>query len=150
MCGKITVVDRRAKGSNGAIYIGRGGRGVAGSPLANPRRLNAPKPGGGRWERGVTLVLYERELRAALDRTVAVTYWGEDDDGTPWILTDVERERMRGEMNRLYKLVAAGGDVELDCFCKRHGANVACHGDVIRKLLIEALRTRGIVYRWAA
>ena len=150
MCGKITVVDKASKGSNGATYIARGGRGLAGSPLANPRRLNAPKPGGGVWERGETIELYEQELRAALDRAAAVAYWGHNCGGTAKILTDVERQRMRGEMNRLYQLVAAGRDVELDCFCKRHGPDVACHGDVIKKLLIEVLRRGGIKYLWAA
>lgn len=150
MCGQITVVDKRSKGSNGAIYIARAGRGLAGSPLANPRRLGDPKPGGGVWERGETVEIYERELRAALDRTVAVAYWGYDGDGRPRILAEAERERMRGEMNRLYRLVTAGRDVELDCFCKRHGAHVACHGDVIRKLLIEALHSKGREYRRAA
>lgn len=132
---EIEVVNRPRglKGTPGAEYIARGGRGVAGSPLANPRRLRDPKPGGGVWERGETIALYERELRAALDLEAHPTC-----DGLSWgerPLTPTHRQAIRDEMNRLYRL-AKRGRLALDCFCAPH----ACHGDVIRAILLEKLR----------
>jgi len=56
----VSVVNKPNKGRNGAVW-------QPGSPLANPRRLGDPRPGGGRWERGETIALYERDLRAVLD-----------------------------------------------------------------------------------
>jgi hypothetical protein len=72
---RITVVNKTDKGRNRAVYIGRAGRGSAGSPLANPRRLGDLKPGGGVWERGETIELYEHDLRRVLDATRPSAQW---------------------------------------------------------------------------
>jgi ribA/ribD-fused uncharacterized protein len=130
---EIVVVNKANKGRNGAEYIGRGGRGVAASPLANPRRLGDPKPGGGVWQRGETVDLYRHDLRKALDRSQPKAEWW---DGAHCMrpLTMAERAAMRAEMNRLYSL-ALRGRLELDCFC----APERCHGDVIADLLREHL-----------
>lgn len=80
------------------------------SPLGNPFKI---KSAGGPYERGETIPLYERWLRdkiAAKDPAVCA------------------------EMNRLYKL-AKRGDLQLVCWC----APLACHGDVVKKILDEQL-----------
>lgn len=41
-------------------------------------------------------------------------------------------ERVRGEMNRLYKIARDEGELTLVCWC----APLACHADVIRELLL--------------
>lgn len=131
---EIVVVNKPRKGSNGAVYIGRGGKGSAGSPLANPRRLGDPRPGGGVWERGETISLYEQDLRRALDPAAATAQWWDGRPGRYRWLSERERQAMRNEMRRLAAL-ARRGRFELDCFC----SPLACHGDVIRKLLLEEL-----------
>lgn len=129
---QITVVNKPRKGSNGAVYIGRGGRGVAASPLANPRRLGDPKPGGGVWQRGETVTLFERDLRRVLDPAVPEAEWWDGRRGRYRRLSEPERQAIRDEMRRLLDL-ARHGPLELDCFCNP----LACHGDVIRRLLEE-------------
>lgn len=117
-----------------AEYIGRKGKGAPGSPLANPRRLGDPRPDGGVWERGGTLRAYEEELRAALDPSVDVAFWGYLRDGkTPRRLTSQERAALREEMNRLFQ-IAEKEELCLACFC----APQDCHGDILVKLLREA------------
>lgn len=129
----VTVVNKPNKGRNGAVYIGRGGRGTAGSPLANPRRLGDAKPGGGKWERGETIELFERDLRAVLDPTVRVARWWDGWKGVYRVLTAAERATILGEIARL-RVLARTRPVELDCFCSPQ----ACHGDVIRRILLES------------
>lgn len=129
---RITVVNKTDKERNGAVYIGRAGRGSAGSPLANPRRLGDPKPGGGVWKRGETIELFEVDLRQVLDPMQPTAQWWVGRRGCYRTLTSAERQAIRDEMTRLYAL-ANQGPLELDCFCKP----LACHGDVIRKLLEE-------------
>ena len=129
---QITVVNRPRKGSNGAVYIGRGGRGLAGSALANPRRLGDPRPGGGVWQRGETITLFEQDLRRVLDPALPTAQWWDGRRGEYRWLSAAEREGIRGEVQRLLAL-ARGGPLELDCFC----SPLACHGDVIRTLLEE-------------
>lgn len=93
----------------GTVYIGRAGKGEAGSPLANPYRVRPHGP----YDRGEALVLYEGWLRSQLEaRSPAVA----------------------GEMNRLYGLARAG-KLALRCFCAPH----PCHGDVIAKILRERM-----------
>jgi hypothetical protein len=107
-------------------YIGRPFAGERGSPLANPRSLRAG------WNRGETIALYEPELRTALDRNAPVALW----NGRR--LSVAEREAMRREMNRLFVVLRSTGQVALRCFC----APLACHGDVIARLLLEAIESR--------
>lgn len=130
---RITVVNRPGKGRNGAVYIGRAGRGCAGSPLANPRRLGDARPGGGAWQRGETIALFERDLRRALDPTVPDAEWWDGRRGAYRRLSASERQAMRDEIQRLLRL-ARSGPLELDCFC----SPLPCHGDVIRALLLES------------
>lgn len=66
---QIRVVNKPRTGQNGCVYIGRPGRALRGSPLANPRRLGDPRPGGGVWGRGESILLYAQDLRRALDPT---------------------------------------------------------------------------------
>lgn len=129
----VRVVNRHNKGRNGAVYIGRGGKGIPGSPLANPRRLGDQKPSGGRWERGETIALYERDLRAALDPAVREARWWDGRRGLYRTLTAVERAEIEAEVARL-RALALRGPLELDCFC----TPLACHGDVIRRIVLEA------------
>ena len=134
---RITVVNKPSKGSNGAVYIGRGGRGSAGSPLANPRRLGDRKLGGGVWERGETIALFERDVRRALDPASPSAQWWDGRSGCYRTMSAAERQAIRAEVQRLLQL-ARTAPLELDCFCSPQ----ACHGDVIRKILLE-LETAG-------
>lgn len=120
---RVLVVKRGYAGES--TYIGRPFQGERGSVLANPRSLRDG------WERGETLVHYERELRAALDRGVPVATW----NGR--VLGASEREAMRAEMNRLFLILRERRVLALRCFC----APLACHGDVIARLLLEKLET---------
>lgn len=141
MC-EIVVVNKPAKGSNGAVYIGRGGRGLTGSPLANPRRLGDPKPGGGVWERGETVDLFAADLAAVLDATRPVAQWWNGRLGRYLPLSSAARAAIVQEIDRLAEL-ARRGRLELDCFCKRPDRPVRCHGDAIRTLLLARLRPGG-------
>jgi hypothetical protein len=55
---------------------------------------------------------------------------------------------MRRVMNDLYRRVREGEDVVLDCHCKprtpaaARGGEHPCHGDVVAKLIEEALARR--------
>lgn len=118
---RVLVVNRSYIGPS--VYIGRKWGRDAASVLANPRSLRAG------WERGETIVHYRRELRAALDRTVAVAHW----NGR--VLTEPERAGMRAEMQRLFKLLIHQRELTLRCFC----APDACHGDEIAAVLLEEL-----------
>lgn len=85
-----------------------------GSPLGNPFRL---KSAGGEFERDESVAMYEEHLRRLVaERDPAVC----------------------AELNRLYR-IARDGDLDLVCFC----APLACHGDVVKKILEEKLGTRG-------
>jgi hypothetical protein len=96
----------------GAVYIGRGGKGLAASPLANPFRLDPARP---RDEQPDVLERYRRWL------------WAELQTDSP----------VRREIERLASLP----DATLVCFCRPVGRNApACHGDIIAKA-IEWYRT---------
>ena len=118
---RVLVVNRSYIGPS--EYIGRKWGRDAASVLATPRSLHAG------WERGETIAHYRRELRAALDSTVAVAHW----NGR--VLTEPERAAMRAEMNRLFKLLVHRRELTLRCFC----APEACHGDEIAAVLLEEL-----------
>lgn len=122
-CGgfRVQVVNRDYIGPS--EYIGRRWRRDEASVLANPRSLRAG------WGRSETLVHYRSELRAALDRTVAVAWW----NGRQ--LAEAERAAMRSEVNRLFKILMEQGEVVLRCFC----APEHCHGDEIAAVLLEQL-----------
>jgi hypothetical protein len=122
-CGgfRVKVVNRDYIGPS--EYIGRRFGRDGASVLANPRSLRAG------WSRGETISHYRRELRAALDRTVAVAWW----NGRQ--LTEGERAAMRSEIDRLFKLLCESGEVVLRCFC----APEKCHGDEIAAVLLEQL-----------
>ena len=131
---EIVVVNKPNKGRNGAVYCARGGRGVKGSPLANPRRIGDPKPGGGVYARGETIDLYDAELGKALDTATHPTV-----DGLTWgdsPLTQATRAAVRAEMNRLYTLAVAGR-LELDCFCAPHRCHCECIATRLRARLAE-------------
>lgn len=108
----IEVVNRKHFGGDG-IYIGRAMKGIPGSPLGNPYKV---KP----YERGETIHLYRRWL------------WQEIKRGTGPAFE---------ELRRLIEL-ARQGDLYLICWCKQPGANVLCHGDVI-KSSIEWMLAQG-------
>lgn len=129
---RIDVVNRPGKGHNGAEYIGRGGRGLAGSPLANPRRLGDPRPDGGVWRRGETISLFEQDLRRVLDETQAEASWWDGRRGGYRALSGAERRRIVEEMRRLLAR-ARSGPLALDCFC----SPLPCHGEAIQRLLEE-------------
>lgn len=118
---RVLVVKRGHAGAQ--TYIGRPFQGEPGSVLANPRSLRDG------WERGETLVHYERELRAALDRGVAVATW----NGR--VLAAAERAAMRAEMNRLFRVLRERKELALRCFCAPFG----CHGDVLARILLEKI-----------
>jgi len=124
-CGhfRVLVVNRTYIGP--AEYIGRRYGSYRASVLANPRSLSAG------YKRGETIMHYRRELRAALDRSVAQATW----NGT--VLTEAQRAAMRAEMNRLFRMLRGTGEVVLRCWC----APEACHGDEIAAVLLEALAT---------
>jgi Domain of unknown function (DUF4326) len=147
MIGTIRVANLTNKGANGAVYIGRAWRGVAGSPLGNPRVVGSRCPDGGTWTAGATLPHYERELRQALDRKQVSAVWGGRQ------LLPQQRAAMRTVMNDLFSRVAAGEDVVVDCHCKERtdpGEELPvdpapCHGDIVAKLVMEKLQQRGVV-----
>lgn len=93
----------------GTVYIGRAGKGEAGSALANPYHVRPHGP----YDRGEALVLYERWLRGQIEAR------------SPGVVS---------EMNRLYGLARAG-KLALRCFC----APQPCHGHVIAKILRERM-----------
>ena len=51
---------------------------------------------------------------------------------------------MRAELNRIYRVVAAGGTVMLDHFCRSGEVSVPCTGDMIAKVVNEALDARDL------
>ena len=134
--GQILVVNLPRKGRNGAVFIGHGANGVPTYVLANPRRLGEPRPGGGVWTRDASLALYLRELRGLSDRAREIALWND----VP--LTECERAEKRAELNRLYRIVAAGETLRLDHFCRSGSVSVPCTGDMIALVLNEALDTR--------
>jgi hypothetical protein len=131
---EIVVVNKPNKGRNGAVYCARGGRGVKGSPLANPRRIGDPKPCGGVYARGETIDLYDAELGNALDTTTYPTVEGLTWGDAP--LTQGMRAAIRAEMNRLYTRALAGR-LELDCFCAPHRCHCECIATRLRARLAE-------------
>ncbi|MEW5931140.1 MAG: DUF4326 domain-containing protein [Gemmatimonadota bacterium] len=133
----LTVVNMYdAPDPDRVIYIGRGipsMPSLAPSPLANPRKVGSPKPGGGVWEAGETVTLYEAELRAALDPRVQRATW----NGR--VLRDYEREDMRNAMEDIYETAATLGSVRVGCSCKQPGRVVPCHGDAVVRIAAEEL-----------
>lgn len=104
----IEVVNR--KHFNGdRFYVGRSMKGIPGSPLGNPYRVKPHGP----YECGESISLYRRWL------------WGEIKRGAGPAFE---------ELRRLVG-VAQRRDLRLICWCKQPGANVACHGDVIRNAI---------------
>jgi hypothetical protein len=136
--GQILVVNLPRKGRNGAVFIGHACNGIPGYVLANPRRLDSPRPGGGTWDREESLAMYLRDLRGLSDRTRAVALWYDRP------LAAAERDAMRAELNRIYQVVAAGGTVMLDHFCRSGNVSVPCTGDMIAQVVNEALDAREV------
>jgi hypothetical protein len=134
--GRILVVNLPGKGRNGAVFIGHGANGIPTYVLANPRRLGETRPDGGVWTRNDSLDLYVRELRGLSDTGRDVALW----NGVP--LTPCERAEKRAELNRLYRIVAGGGTLRLDHFCRSGSTGVPCTGDMIALVLNEALDAR--------
>lgn len=46
------------------------------------------------------------------------------------------------EMNRIAKLVKAGKDINLQCYCSHK--NLVCHGQVIKTIVLDALTTGAV------
>lgn len=91
----------------GAVYIGRGGRGLKASPLANPFRLDPSRPCE---EQPEVLEQYRRWL------------WAELQADTP--------------ARRQIALLAALPDNVLVCFCRPVGRDApACHGDIVARAI---------------
>lgn len=111
----IEVVNRKYFNGDG-IYIGRAMKGIPGSRLGNPYKV---KPHG-LYERGESISLYRRWLWSEIKRGAGPAF---------------------EELRRLVGL-AQCGDLRLICWCKQPGANVACHGDVIRDA-VEWLLAQG-------
>jgi hypothetical protein len=80
-----------------------------GSPLGNPLRL---KGVGGTYTREESVAAYEAYLRERIARR---------DPG------------IAAELHRLRSILHDTGSVTLVCFC----APLACHGDVVKKILLE-------------
>lgn len=133
----LTVVNMYdAPDPHQVIYIGRGipsMPSLAPSPLANPRKVGSPKPGGGVWEGGESVAIYEAELRAALDPRVQHAAW----NGR--VLREREREAMRREMEVVKNEVRTNGRVRVGCSCKQPGRVVPCHGDAVVRIAAEEL-----------
>ena len=136
--GHIHVVNLPRKGRNGAVFIGHACNGIPGYVLANPRRLGLPRPDGGEWDREDSLAMYLGDLRGLSDRAQPVARWYD----TP--LSPEERDAKRGELNRIYRIVAAGGTVLLDHFCRSGNVSVPCTGDVIARVVNAALGARDL------
>lgn len=98
----ITVGNGYVDGWNSGHYIGRAGKGKAGSALANPYRLNNPNDD---VERSHVIAQYRKWL------------WQKIQSGDSAVMA---------ELNQL-KQQALVGDVHLLCFCKPRN----CHGLVI-------------------
>lgn len=111
----IEVVNRKHFSGEG-IYIGRSMKGMAGSPLGNTYKVKPHGP----YERGESISLYRRWLWREIKRGTGPAF---------------------AELRRLVEL-ARHGDLYLICWCKQPGANVACHGDVI-KSSIEWMLAQG-------
>lgn len=111
----IEVVNRKHFVGSG-IYIGRSMKGITGSPLGNPYKVKPYGP----YERGETIHLYRRWLWKEIKRGTGPAF---------------------DELRRLVKM-AQRGDLRLICWCKQPGANVACHGEVIRDA-IEWMSAQG-------
>ncbi len=133
----LTVVNMYdAPDPDRVIYIGRGipsMPSLAPSPLANPRKVGSPKPGGGVWGAGESVTIYEAELRAALDPRVQHAAW----NGR--VLREPEREAMRDAMEDIYETAATLGSVRVGCSCKQPGRVVPCHGDAVVRIAAEQL-----------
>lgn len=114
--GTITV-ERWSEGRTGE-YIGRGmpTLGIPESPLANLYRVG--KDG----SRDDVIMMFQSDLRLLLQRA---------EDGMD--LSEAQQERI-AELERLTEL-AREGDLVLLCWC----APKACHGDVIREIIMERL-----------
>ena len=88
-----------------------------GSPLGNPYKVKPYGP----YDRGATLELYEEHLRGALIRRLP---------------------RVVASMQLIEDRVLSGETVRLMCFCKQAGRDVACHGDVIKKIIEERINNQ--------
>lgn len=90
MTGRITVANGYHVGFNSGVYIGRAGKGKAGSPLANPFRVDS-------YGRSYCLKQYRE-----------------------WLLKQVEdpTSPQSVELVRLVNLLLDGRDIMLICFCK--------------------------------
>lgn len=54
-----------------------------------------------------------------------------------WLEKNRERPRVKTELQQLADLAREQGHLELGCWC----APLACHGDVVRDVLLEILKT---------
>jgi hypothetical protein len=110
----ISVVNIRDDDSG--VYIGRRcGRYPEGSPLANTHGFkHGPRDG---LERDLSIARYESDLEAALK-----------DPASPQSI----------EIIRLARLAEKEGKLSLVCWCKPK----PCHGDVVRRVILDRLKGR--------
>lgn len=107
---EITVVNQHTVGKEVGEYIGRP------SPLGNPYGWQDGHPEALKVEdRETAIICYEMWIQSHL-RT-----------GTPRIIT---------ELDRLASIAMQTGSLTLRCWC----APKACHGDVIKKVILQAIK----------
>ena len=116
----LTVVNVHG-GKPCDVYIGRAQPDRKGSVLGNPHPVKPRKCAicNMYHERGETIPLYKQWL---------------------WTQMQDENGAVMQELKRIARLVQAGKDVRLGCWCKP----AACHGDVV-KAAVEYLITSGQV-----
>ena len=111
----MIIVANKKTGATGE-YIGRGYKGVKGSPLNNPFKV------GRDGTRDEVIELYAIRLRAYLESYVKGV-----------ASSEFKRERgiIISELKRLYEIWQRDGYLTLVCWC----APLSCHGDIIKEIL---------------
>lgn len=103
--GEILVVNLPRKGATGPSSSATPATVSPGTSSRTPAGRGSPRPDGGEWDREDSLAMYLSDLRGLSDRTQAVAHWYDR------ALSPTERDEKRGELNRIYRIVAAGGTV---------------------------------------
>ncbi|WPF87546.1 DUF4326 domain-containing protein [Cyanobacterium aponinum AL20118] len=109
----LSVVNGKVEGFENCIYIGRGGKGKKGSPLANPFKIG-------------------KDTREQVISKYRVWLWEQIQSGGVYkhrsqvAVTTPRNQAVIDELNRIRNL-AKTHDVKLACFC----SPLPCHGDII-------------------
>ena len=112
---RVISVKGLAPNDPSVTYIGRDWAGWRASALGNPFHVK-----GG--DRGATLPKYREWLRRQ------------------WVANGP----VKAELLSIARRVKAGEDVQLGCWCKHHGPNTPCHGDVLKEV-VQILIEKGVV-----